>query len=411
MREKTKFFIQYYLNYFIKNFFFLKIYLILLLNQNLSVRQTSLILSIYGIASLLIEIPNGALTDYFGYKKSILFSMSMFIVGYLTLLNSKNFLSFCIFYICFGLYETIFYTAKEILFYNNIKHLKLVDNYPKYKSISRVVSLASLAISSIIAGKITKDNVNDIGNINLVIIVDVIVLFINLLLILSMKEYRKEDTKKINKNYFESIKNGFKYVKKHKTLMKLIFFEMLWYPLSNIVIIYSSLIYKEISPVVSKNFAISLMISTQILSIAITQTFFVSKMSKKSIYLQNLLFVIGAFCSLLSFYVYRGLFSYLLNILYLFFTQSGDVLSIPVIYDLIPKRSQACIVSMMSFLNSIAKVAILYVLGLVSGLYNYRIGFMVIFSIYSLCCVVFFIGILLDKHFQKMARRRLAKVG
>ncbi len=392
MKEKTKFLVQYYLIYFFKNFLFLRIYLVLVLTKNLTATQVSLILSIYSITSILTEIPIGTLSDVIGCKELIIYSMLILIAGYLIILFNKSFYSFCIFYCCFGFYDTVFSVSKETIIYNNMKYLNIRKKFSKYKNIARIISFSSLSIATFISGKLVNDNLN------LALKIDILSLILYLLIILWINERRCINLEKLNNNYLKSLKNGFKYVLKHKTLMKFVIFEGIWYSIMTIVINFCPVFYKEIYSIERVNIIVSL----QIILLAVLQLCFINHLFDKfEIQRQVMLFIYGAICGILSFYLYDIKYSFILNVFYFFFTQMTDILIYIKIQDLIPSKSRTCISSIRSFSDSLFGLVFLYILGILSNKYNYRIGFLSLFIIYLFCCIVFVYSIYKDKHLKK----------
>ncbi len=391
MKEKTKFLIQYYLIYFFKSFLFLKIYLVLVLTKNLTATQVSLILSIYSVTSILMEIPIGTLSDIVGCKKLIIYSILILIFGYFIVLFNKNFYGFCIFYCCFGLHDTIFSVSKEALIYNNIKYLGLKNNFPKYKNITRIISFISLSIATFIAGKLVNDNLD------LVLEIDILSLVIYSIIILWTNERRNINIKKLNNDYIKSLKNGLKYVIKHKTLMKFVIFEGIWYSIITITVSFCPVFYKEMYSAEKVN----IMVSSQIISLAILQSCFINIFRKFKIQTHVTLFIFGAIYGTISFYLYDIRYSFVLNILYFFFTQMADVLIYVKIQDLIPSKSRSCIASIRSFSDSLFKLFFLYEIGILSKKYDYRTGFFVLFVFYFFCCMIFIYSIYKDNHLKK----------
>lgn len=398
MSEKSKFLIQYYIIYFLKSFLFLKQYLVLVLSRNLTAVQVSFIVSIYSIISILIEIPTGVLSDFIGCKKALIYGISILILGYILIFFNKSFISFCIFYMCFGLYDTIFSGSKESLIYNNIKYHNMKKEFMKYKNISRIIALISLSIAAFISGNLVTKHIN------IVLFVDILILIMFVITVFFIDEHANENLKKLNKNYKKSIKNGFKFIIKHKTLRKFIIFEAIWFPILMITINYCSFFYKEISSVNMPS--VSVMMFCQILCVAIIQIFTIGKLSKQNVYKNSLLFIFGAIFGLLSFYNYNGLFSYILNILYFFCIQTADTLFYPTIQGLMAAKSRSLIVSIMSFIESIVKLIFLYFLGYLSKMYNYKVGFSMLFIFYTIFTLIFYYFLINDKHLRKIQNRK-----
>lgn len=395
MNEKNKFLLQYYAIYFLKGFLFLKQYLILLLNSNLTPVQVSTIISAYSVVSMFIEIPTGALSDYFGCKKTLVFGIFFHLIGYIIILFKKNFFTFCLFYGFYGLYETLFSGSKESLIYNNIKYLDLRKTFIKYKSRSKIVHLIALTISSFLGGFLLKYNKNYI------IIVDIFVLILYIFVILSINEHRSPNLQKLNKNYIRSIANGFKYVLKHYTLRRFLLFEGVWYSTWMIFINYSSLFYKEIDV---KFLNIGTMNSLQVLIVAIVQSSIIGYFINRDVYSNAKIFLVGGIFCVLSTYLYSGMISYALLVLYFFCIQSGDLLFYPKIQRLIPAKSRSIIISIENFIDSITKLVLLNLFGVISSKYSYRNGFLSMSIFYITLSVIFYVFLSRDKHLRKIER-------
>ena len=396
MNEKRKFLLQYYAIYFLKGFLFLKQYLVLLLNSNLTPVQVSLIISTFSIVSALVEIPTGAVSDYFGCKRSLVTGILFYLIGYVVIFFEKNFFTFCIFYSFCGLYETIFSGSKESLFYNNIKYLDIKNEFIKYKSRSKIIHYIALTMSGALAGMLLKYNMNYL------ILIDIFVLIIYFFVVLSVNEHSNENLKKLNTNYLKSIKNGFKYILKHRTLRYFILFEGVWYGTWMIFINYSSLFYKEIE---FGFMSVGKMIPMQVLLVALMQAIFIDYFIKKDVYNNMILFLIGGVFCVLSVYSYKGLLSYILNIIYFFCIQTGDLLFYPKIQKLIPAKSRSIIVSISSFIDSMSKLLFLRYFGLISNKYSYQVGFGFLSGIYLILTLISFLFFINDKHLRKIKER------
>lgn len=341
---------------------------------------------------MLIEIPTGALSDYFGCRKTLLVGILFHLIGYVVILLRKNFLTFCLFYGLFGLYETLFSGSKESLFYNNVKYLGMTDIFIKYKSRSKIVHLIALTISSFFGGILIKYNPNYILSF------DIFVLLIYALVVLSMDEHSNSNLQKLNRNYLKSITNGFHYVAKHRTLRRFLIFEGAWYSVWMIFINYSSLYYGEIK---MKFLNIGTMNSLQVLTVALTQSLTIGYFIGKDVFSNAKFFIIGGILCLMSTYIYGGLPSYALLVLYFFCIQSGDLLFYPRIHGFIPAKSRSIIVSLENFIDSMVKLLFLRLFGGISTNHSYRLGFLSIASLYLVLAILFYLGLVNDKHLQK----------
>ncbi len=397
MKEKTKFLLQNFLICFFKNLLFLKKYLVLVLTRNLDAAQVTFIISAYSISSLLTQIPLGVLSDFLGSKILIICSILVLMFGYIVVaLFSKNPFSFQLIYACFGIYDTIYFSAREALFYNGSKYLNLKNSIPHYKNLTRIISFFAMSIAAFFGGKLIY------SNFNLVLKIDIFVLVFYLFVIICVNECKNPNIKKLNSNYIKSLKNGIKYAIKHKTLLNFIIFEGIWASILTIFISFCPVFYKEMT--ITNN--INVMLTFQILVIAITQLFFVDILYKKTtVYKRIILYIIGALCGIISIYLYNGLLAYILNILFLLFTQVAEILIYTTVQDLVPSKSRACVVAIKKFINAIFKLVFLYILGFIFKRYNYRIGFLILFIFYFICCFLFLYIFYNDKHLRKKNNR------
>ncbi len=400
MKEKTKFLLQNFSICFFKNLLFLKKYLVLVLTRSLKATQVSLILSAHSISSILIQVPLGVLSDCLGSKRLLIYSILILIIGYTVVLFNKSFFSFCLIYACFGIYDTIYFSARESLFYNGSKYLNLKDSIPYYRNLTRIISFLALSIAAFFAGKfILKD-------LNLALKIDIFILIIYLLIITWINGNENPNIKKLNKNYIKSLKNGIKYVTKHRTLAEFIVFEGIWASITAIFIGFCPVFYKEMG--IAEN--VNIMVTIQIAIIATTQLCFINILYKKTTFYNRIMFfMVGAIFGIISLYLYKSIFAYILNILCLLCTQIAEILIYTTVQELIPSKSRACITAVKSFVNSIFKLIFLYILGFLFKSYNYRISFLILFIFYFICCIFFIYVFHNDEHLRKKNIRILNK--
>ena len=109
----------------------------------------------------------------------------------------------------------------------------------------------------------------------------------------------------------------------------------------------------------------------------------------------------GAIFGIASLYLYNGIFTYILNILCLLFTQVAEMLIYTTVQDIVPSKSRACITAVKSFVKSIFKLIFLYILGFLFKNHNYRISFLILYIFYFIFCSLFLLVFYKDKHLKK----------
>jgi MFS family permease len=351
------------------------------------------------VVSMVIEIPTGAISDYFGSKKTLIFGLVSYLLGYIVILFKRNFFTFCLFYGSVGIYETMFTGAKESLVYNNIKHFDIMDNFVIHKNKSKTCQHIALMLSSFVAGKLIMKKYSA----NYLIIIDIMVLITYIFLISSMDEHRNINIQKLHKGYMKSIENGLKYMFKHTSLRKIIIFRTVWISIFRLLLSYSSLFFREIFGNLK---LVSYIASSEILISAILQYLIVEYFAKrKNIYIDALLFIVGSFSALVSAIIYGGFVSYALIIVYFSCIKASELIFFARMQKIIPAKSRAVIISTSNFLNSIFRLVVSLVLGFISDRYSYRAAFCSIFTFFSLSSVIFYLSLLADRHIHRVENR------
>jgi MFS family permease len=358
--------------------------------------QVSSVMMVFSVVSMMVGVPMGILTDRVGSKKMLFVGVFSLLCGYILILFKKSFLSFCVFYGSFGLYDAIFLSARESLIYDSVRYLDLRKQFLMYRNTARVITLIALSLAAFMAGKVVKTHANA------VIGVDVILMVLYTIVVLWMKEYTSENVGKLNRNFLKSLKNGIRYVVRHTTLRRFFIFEIIWFPVLGIMINYSSLLFDQIFLGSSR---VNVAMFGQILSVAALQFLLINVLAARGVYFHSLMFVVGSIVGLVASYFYRGLFAYILIILYFFCTQTADTLFCLRVQTLIPSKSRAFVASLSNFLKSVIKSLMLYVFGYIAQHYSYRYSFIVLFLFYTVATTTFFIVIKKDKHLYRIRQR------
>ncbi|MDR2777753.1 MAG: MFS transporter [Rickettsiales bacterium] len=404
MNERDSFLLRYLAIYFFHGFFFMKHYLGLLLGSELGPREAGLIIFTFSVVSLLLEVATSAVSDYFGSRNTILFGMALYLLGYILLLFRKNFLTFCVFYGSYGLYETLFTGARETLVYNNVKYFDIMDNFVLQKNRAKILQYMALILASLIAGKMKARKIGA----NYLIVTDIVILLLYILTVYLTDEHSNENLKKLNTNYLRSVKNGFKYMFRHGSLRKIVEFRFVWFSIHKLFLHYAPTFYIGIW---KNNLNIaSYMVPVEVFSAAVLQGLFLRYFARrKNIRLDAALLVVSSLSAMLSSIVYSGLVSYILMIIYFTTLQMGEIIFFMRMQKFIPSKSRAVIISACNFFNSAIGLIMTLVVKSVSERYSYRLAFIGITTFFSASAILFYISIMYDGHLERVDRRtRLA---
>src|SRR3989338_9892438 len=96
MSIKSNIKLYYLFNLFRQSFFFAPVIFLFFQANNLSMTQILLLQSIYSIAIVLLEVPTGAVGDYFGKKTSISIGAFLFFLGLSIYSIGTNFFIFLV---------------------------------------------------------------------------------------------------------------------------------------------------------------------------------------------------------------------------------------------------------------------------------------------------------------------------
>ena len=399
MSEKNKFLIQYYLIDYFRNIFLLRQYMVLVLSNYLDPLQIGSIMSVYHIVDLLFEIPMGLLANKIGCKKTLLWTMFLFLASYFLVFFDKSAFAFVVFFFFFGLYDATYYSVKDNIIYNNIKHHNLKDTFPKHKLMTKILSSVALSVGAFMATKVFKT-----AGGHALIVIDGILFSLYMYNILQINENAGKNLTLLTNNATKSLISGIRYIFKHNTLRKFLLFQVTWSSVNSIIMSYCSLFYSNIF---STNTDIGNLMSIQILIVAIMQTILINKLMKLSIFKTCFVFVVSGISIMLSTTIYSGLISYVFVILYYLCTRIGDALTYTTIQSCIPSKFRTIVVSVADLCESFVNSVLLWIFGFLAKSYSYRVSLNTISCFFAVCSVVFLISCLYDKHLWRMEKRRL----
>lgn len=194
---------------FLNNMSFERVlWVIYLLDKNLSLVEVGIVQSILNISMFIFEFPTGFLGDRYGRKTSIFLGNLMKIIYLTIFLFGNNFYQFCMGSIFYGLGLTFISGSDDALIYDNLKSLNKEDKYNDILSKISFISVLGLLISIYFGGILEKKSLS------LIFIVGIIVRIVTLIFIFFIKEcpYLIEEEKpkfidmKASVNFFKTNK-------------------------------------------------------------------------------------------------------------------------------------------------------------------------------------------------------------
>lgn len=169
---------------FLNNMSFERVlWVIYLLDKNLSLIEIGVIQSILSISMFIFEFPSGFIGDRYGRRTSLFIGNFMIAIYLCIFLFSNNFYQFSMGSIFYGLGLTFISGSNEALVYDNLKGLNKENRYNDILSKINFVSIFGLLISIFIGGLLEK------SSFKLIFVVGIVVRVIASIFIFLIKEY------------------------------------------------------------------------------------------------------------------------------------------------------------------------------------------------------------------------------
>lgn len=143
----------YYLFQFVRGFhFWLPIWFLFLQSQHgLSYVQIGFMEVLFGIATILAEVPTGAIADRFGRRVALGMGALGF-AGATVLFATLNFPSLIVGHLFMSITRTLMSGSDDALLYDSLRQLKRTDEYERHAGRASAVATASLLAATILAG-------------------------------------------------------------------------------------------------------------------------------------------------------------------------------------------------------------------------------------------------------------------
>ncbi|MFT4260857.1 MAG: MFS transporter [Candidatus Woesearchaeota archaeon] len=126
--------------------FFIPVIALFFIASQVSLEQFTIIMSVFALATLLFEIPSGAVTDLLGKKNILLLSRFLYLVEIALIAFFDGFLIFLIAKIISGVAVSFTSGASESLVYDSLKRLKREKDYKKVAGLANTISNISMVV-------------------------------------------------------------------------------------------------------------------------------------------------------------------------------------------------------------------------------------------------------------------------
>lgn len=205
------------------------IYVLFLLDNNLSMTQVMILQAINTILSCVFELPSGMFADFFGRKKTLVISSVFLALSFFVLGFGSEFSTFLIASAIWALAISLQSGADIALLFDSLKCMKKTKLFPRFCGRANSLEMLTFGLSSIIGGLMAV-----YLDYRFLIILTAVIFATSIFVSLSLKE-PKVYQKAIEKNHLRHLKNAVKFSFTQKTvryfLLYLAFFGAFFYVL------------------------------------------------------------------------------------------------------------------------------------------------------------------------------------
>jgi MFS family permease len=362
---KSKNILVSYLSVFLLGLmFFAPIWALYLEKQLFSITNVAIIIAINSFASVLFEIPTGAIADLFGRKKTIIVSYCLFFVSTIFLYIGGSMAIFVIYAIFFAMAGTLISGSDNALIYDTLKQERKEKYYKKIIGTYHAIWPLGAVIGAVVGGYLANINLS------LPILYTLIPFGFAIFVTFFLKEpkYPKEKNKNILKHSFLSSKIALK----NKQILLLSLFTFVIWGLGESIHLMKPLFFdfKDIS-LTQFGYVFALTYGLSSIGHYFSHDFSEKFGSKKTLMITSLLdpiIIVGA-----TFLI--GLPSALLLVTASFLFGLRN----PVIFDLVnketPSKKRATVLSLISFSEQLGKIIFALFLGYMADLYTINTAF------------------------------------
>jgi len=212
-------------NYYLAKFFYDFIFAYAIYNalfniRGLSVFQISLLLAWWSIGVIILEIPSGALADYWSRRNMLLIAPFIKALCFLTwFLANGNFYLYALGFFFWGMAGSFVSGTGEAFLYDNLTFFKKKEEYEKVLGRKKFYFHLALAISMILGGFIAH------YNLDWVLLLSILPLLLSAFFTSRLKDVPKvKSTEEVR--YLEYIKIAWREVRTNKILMYLFVYSL-----------------------------------------------------------------------------------------------------------------------------------------------------------------------------------------
>jgi MFS family permease len=399
-KEINIFLTKYYLLGIFSTMYFVASFLMIIVSGVISNPfHITILLAMYSIVKIIFEIPSGAFADRFGRKNTLILANLIGALAFIFLILRRDFTDIMIFYLLFGLCNTLQSGAYEAFIYDNMKKLEIAKDYAKHSARQMAASNMFFALSALFAAYLIKFGYNT------VIISTIFTTFIsNILITLTIEDTHKSDKNisKLSNDYWKILKKGFIYSFKHTTIFKFIIFVVLMNAFIYIIKNYFELFLFHITNNLQM---VPLLIAIESIIASLGQFFLIGYVQTKKIVFTISITVVNLILALALFVFYSFPISFILIVLF-WITRAiyGPVLGSKK-QLLIPSKIRATVTSVEGFLLGIAGVIYLLLFGKIVEMTSYKTGFIIASGFTLLVAVAFLFILGFDKHLRRKEAR------
>lgn len=225
MKNKKYFERNIKLNYIIGSLmwgrFFIPVLALFYIASQVTLKQFTIIMATFSLATLLLEIPTGVLADLIGKKKSLLISRAMYVIEIILIAFYNGFWIFLIAKIISGIGVSFSSGTNSALLYDSLKKLGREKEHKKISGLANTISKLSMAFVFIIGAYLFHINYK------LPALVSLPIITLGFILTFFITEPYKSKTKISFSNSIKHLKKGLKLFNKNYYLKYLAFFTFL----------------------------------------------------------------------------------------------------------------------------------------------------------------------------------------
>lgn len=254
---------KYYLFSFFRDFTLVSAVLVPFFTQwgNISLAQVQLLQSWFMLWVFLLEVPTGAIADFFGRRFSLIIGAIVGAIGYLIYGSTPNFYIFLVGEFILAASLALMSGADNALLFDSLKELNRENEIKKITGRANAFHLLGLFVSaplgSLAAAKIS---------LNAPMYLSAIAFLIATIVAFSFHETKVQESVSESKRYLLVVKEGFKYFKNHRILKLLTIDAILVSSAGYFVVwLYQPLFIKINTPIVYFGLFHALLVGSEIL--------------------------------------------------------------------------------------------------------------------------------------------------